>query len=93
MNTSEARNVCRACRYQRCLQLGMNKNGHLSQYYFSFINLMVLDVQLNRDPIGKRCERERQKKLENVIALNDDITSKSNFISVADITGSILNAN
>uniref|UniRef100_A0A1I7SHX0 Nuclear receptor domain-containing protein n=1 Tax=Bursaphelenchus xylophilus TaxID=6326 RepID=A0A1I7SHX0_BURXY len=34
------RNMCRACRFKKCLALGMNKK----------------DVQMNRDPIGRRKE-------------------------------------
>jgi hypothetical protein len=38
----EMRNMCRCCRFRKCEELGMNKD----------------DVQLNRDPIGKRKEIE-----------------------------------
>ena len=34
----EQRNICRACRFAKCEELGMNRD----------------DVQMNRDPIGRK---------------------------------------
>ncbi|KAI6181830.1 Nuclear receptor domain-containing protein [Aphelenchoides besseyi] len=40
----DMRNTCRYCRFRKCVSLGMNQN----------------DVQMNREPLGKRMENEMQ---------------------------------
>uniref|UniRef100_A0A7E4W4X8 Nuclear receptor domain-containing protein n=1 Tax=Panagrellus redivivus TaxID=6233 RepID=A0A7E4W4X8_PANRE len=56
----DQRNMCRACRFRKCEILGMNKN----------------DVQMNRDPIGKKHETQTLKtvKLEPGLSLDESDT-------------------
>ncbi|KAF7635253.1 hypothetical protein Mgra_00005369 [Meloidogyne graminicola] len=68
----EMRNMCRACRFDHCIRLGMNKE----------------DVQMNRDPIGKRNKislNEETKDSLDIKSPSIDLTwspkPKNNFIS------------
>uniref|UniRef100_A0A7E4W4Y8 Nuclear receptor domain-containing protein n=1 Tax=Panagrellus redivivus TaxID=6233 RepID=A0A7E4W4Y8_PANRE len=53
--SKEMRNMCRCCRFKRCIELGMNKE----------------DVQLNRDPLGKRKE-DSNEGVTTVICCNSE---------------------
>lgn len=44
--------MCRACRFQKCERLGMNKNSKKRIIFLIFF--VVIGIQLKREPLGSR---------------------------------------
>uniref|UniRef100_A0A7E4W587 Nuclear receptor domain-containing protein n=1 Tax=Panagrellus redivivus TaxID=6233 RepID=A0A7E4W587_PANRE len=67
--SKEQRNMCRACRFFKCEQKGMNKN----------------DVQLNRDPIGRKGEASTSTASNSAEPLYDRVFDKPSMKNPIEI--------